>query len=89
MKIEDYEKYHQQGGTYVIPIEVFNELFGELENWKEENQKYKEAIDKAINDIDLVIELIKQQPTEDDSWILGRLNAFKIILKEVEINERC
>lgn len=50
----------------------------------EENKKYKEVIDKALNNIDLVIELIKQQPTEDDSWILGRLNAFKIILKEVE-----
>lgn len=47
-------------------------------------KKYKEVIDKTINDIDLVIELIKQQPTEDDSWILSRLNAFKIILKEVE-----
>ena len=42
MKIEDYEKYHQQGGTYVIPIEVFNELFGELENWKEENKRLKD-----------------------------------------------
>ena len=50
----------------------------------EENQKLKEVIDIAINDIDLVIELIKQQPTEDDSWILDRLNSFKIILKEVE-----
>ena len=48
---------------------------------EQENKKYKEVIDIAINDIDLVIELIKQQPTEDDSWILGRLNAFKIILK--------
>lgn len=54
------------------------------EHNKQENQKYKEVIDKALNDIDLVIELIKQQPSEDDSWILGRLNAFKIILKEVE-----
>lgn len=46
-------------------------------------KKQKEVIDRTINDIDLVIELIKQQPTEDDSWILSRLNAFKIILKEV------
>lgn len=51
---------------------------------QQENKKYKEVIDKVINDIDLVIELIKQQPTEDDNWILGRLNAFKIILKEEE-----
>lgn len=48
-----------------------------------ENKQLKDKINKAINDIDLVIELITQQPTEDDSWILSRLNAFKIILKEV------
>lgn len=61
-----------------------SQVFEERDKLRQENQKYKEVIDKAINDIDLVIELIKQQPTEDDSWILSRLNAFKIILKEVE-----
>lgn len=59
-------------------------LLDYIKQLEQEYQKYKEVIDKAINDIDLVIELIKQQPTEDDNWILGRLNAFKIILKEVE-----
>ena len=54
-----------------------------IEHLEQQCKKQKEVIDKAINDIDLVIELIKQQPTEDDSWILSRLNAFKIILKEV------
>lgn len=39
-------------------------------------------IDKANDAIDIVIELIKQQPTKDDSWILERLNGFKYILKE-------
>lgn len=56
-------------------------MLGRLE---QENKKYKEVINKAINNIDLVIELIKQQPTEDDRWILDRLNANKSILKEVE-----
>jgi hypothetical protein len=62
-----------------------------IEQLQQENKTLKEnaenndkVIDKTINDIDLVIELIKQQPTEDDSWILDRLNAFKIILKEVK-----
>ena len=55
-----------------------------VEQLEQQCKKQKKAIDKAINDIDLVIELIKQQPTEDDSWILDRLNTFKIILKEVE-----
>lgn len=62
-------------------IDTFKKVpdYGEL---LKQVRKQKEVIDKAINDIDLVIELIKQQPTEDDSWILSRLNAFKIILKE-------
>lgn len=41
-----------------------------------------EAIDVAINDINLVIELIKQQPTENDTWILERLSGFKYILNK-------
>lgn len=61
-------------------IDTINEY---TTNLQQENKKQKEVIDRTINDIDLVIELIKQQPTEDDSWILSRLNGFKIILKEV------
>ena len=53
----------------------------------EENKQQKEVIDKTINAIDLVIELIKQQPTEDDRWILDRLNGFKIILEDKEVSE--
>ena len=50
--------------------------------WKLEEQleDYKSRNEKAIEDIDLVIELIKQQPTEDDSWILNKLNGFKYLL---------
>ena len=77
--------------VYVGDKNALNELIGYydglkqgIEELQQENQKYKEVIDKAINDIDLVIELIKQQPTEDDSWILDRLNAFNIILKGVD-----
>lgn len=88
MKIEDYSKYYVQGSDhYLIPKDVFIELFDEMENWKEESQRQKEVIDKTINAIDLVIELIKQQPTEDDRWILDRLNGFKIILEDKEVSE--
>lgn len=54
---------------------------------QEESQKQKEVIDRTINAIDLVIELIKQQPTKDDRWILNRLNGFKIILENKEIHK--
>ena len=35
MSRSDYEQYHKNGGTYIIPVEVFNELFDELDEIKE------------------------------------------------------
>ena len=53
MKIEDYNEYYIQGSDhYLIPKEEFIELFSEMENWKEESQKKKEVIDKAIEILD-------------------------------------
>ena len=50
MKREDYFKYRIQGGDiYVLPVDVFDELFNELVNLQQESKKYKEVIDKAIN----------------------------------------
>lgn len=47
MKIEDYNKYYIRGSDhYLIPKDVFKELFNEMVNWKEESQKQKEVIDK-------------------------------------------
>ena len=59
----------------------------QFEQLQQENRKQKEIIDETINAIDLVIELIKQQPTKDDRWILDRLNGFKIILEYKEVSE--
>ena len=88
MKIEDYNEYYIQGSDhYLIPKDIFTELFNEMVNWKEESNKQKEVIDETINAIDLVIDLIKQQPTKDDRWILDRLNGFKIILEYKEGSE--
>lgn len=71
---------------YCEELENLNSYIKQLQ---QENQQLKdqlkqreEVIDEAIDDINLVIELIKQQPTNDDSWILGRLNSFKIILQK-------
>ena len=47
MKIEDYNKYYIQGSdNYLIPKDVFKELFNEMINWKEESQRQKEVIDR-------------------------------------------
>lgn len=49
MNKEDYSKYYIQGSDhYLIPKDVFIELFNEMINWREESNKQKEVIDKAI-----------------------------------------
>lgn len=48
MNKEDYFKYYIQGSDhYLIPKDVFDELFNEMNNWKQDTQKQKEIIDKA------------------------------------------
>ena len=47
MTKEDYFKYYIQGSDhYLIPKDVFDELFDEMENWREDTNKYKEVIDR-------------------------------------------
>lgn len=53
MTKEDYFKYHIQGSEhYLIPKDIFDELFDEMESWKQDTNKYKEVIDKAIEYIE-------------------------------------
>lgn len=60
MKIEDYNEYYIQGSDhYLIPKDVFKELFNEMINWKEESQRQKEVIDNAI-------EYVENRIVEDD-----------------------
>ena len=47
MNKEDYFKYYIQGSEhYLIPKDIFDELFNEMVNWKEESQRQKEVIDR-------------------------------------------
>lgn len=42
MNKEDYFKYYIQGSDhYLLPKDIFNELFQEMINWKEETQQLK------------------------------------------------
>ena len=42
MTKEDYSKYYiQNSDHYLLPKDVFDELFNEMSNWKEENQELK------------------------------------------------
>ena len=80
--------YYVNGGRCSGKVnKTINELVDYINNLQQENRKQKKIIDETINAIDLVIELIKQQPTKDDRWILDRLNGFKIILEYKEVSE--
>ena len=51
MNIEDYNKYYIQGSDhYLIPKDVFKELFNEMINWKQQCKKQKEVIDRIFNE---------------------------------------
>ena len=79
MKIEDYNEYYIQGSDhYLIPKDVFKELFNEMINWKEESQKQKDAINKALK----YIEKMFNTEFYNDDYYLGRLNQ---ILQEKEV----
>lgn len=61
MTKEDYFKYYIQGSDhYLIPKDVFIELFNEMENWREEAKELKkqlEELDKKLfftkNELDI------------------------------------
>ena len=48
MKMEDYSKYYIQGSDhYLIPKYVFEELFDEMSNWRDESKQLKEVIEEV------------------------------------------
>lgn len=55
-----------------------------IEHLEQQCKKQKEVIDKAINDLNIIIEIVREQPLGSDCWIIDRLEANKSILKEVE-----
>lgn len=83
MNKEDYFKYYiQDSDHYLIPKDIFDELFNEMSNWKEESQKQKEVIDKAINNSQYWIDYYTR--LNSDERIALRLQENIDILKEVE-----
>lgn len=83
MNKEDYFKYYIQGSDhYFVPKDVFNELFDEMSNWKQDTNKYKEVIDKAIEYIKGAYEMALY--TKSISLEEENIEELLDILKEVE-----
>ena len=84
MTREDYSKYYIQGSDhYLIPKNIFDELFTEMGNWKKESQKQKEVINKVIE----LLGNYKHYSTPDEKQNSDNedlVNKAFDILKEVE-----
>ena len=87
MKMEDYNEYYIQGSDhYLIPKDVFMELFNEMINWKEDTNKYKEVIDKATNELFILKDMIYKPETREENFeiqrkissIIKRLNGKEV-----------
>ena len=73
MKIEDYNEYYiQNSNHYLIPKDVFMELFNEMINWREESKKQKEVIDKATNELFILKDMIYKPETREENFEIQR-----------------
>ena len=84
MNKEDYNKYYIQGSDhYLIPKDVFDELFDEMVNWRKESQKQKEIIDKIVNLIKQYGKYDGKKCTRGFQMWSADFNKILDILKEV------
>ena len=60
---------------------IEEELCAKIEEKDMEIERLNNIIKHTDSWIDRTIEIIKQQPSEDDTWILERLNGIKQCLK--------
>ena len=52
MKLEDYFKYYIQGSDhYLIPKDIFEELFDEMSNWRNESKQLKAKLEMYENGV--------------------------------------
>ena len=73
MNKEDYNKYYIQGSDhYLIPKDVFMELFNEMESWREENKilrKNAENNDKVVDKVNWETMLLKKENSQlKENW---------------------
>ena len=53
MNLEDYFKYYIQGSDhYLIPKDIFIELFDEMENWREESEELKKQVEEYQQELE-------------------------------------
>ena len=93
MNKEDYNKYYIQGSDhYLIPKDVFKELFNEMVNWKEEakelNQKYLNAVadyETTMAEKEQLNSLVNSCQ-EEIRRLKRQLTTYKILHRDCEVD---
>ena len=81
MNKEDYFKYYIQGSDhYLIPKYVFNELFNEMENWKEEAKELKEQLEVGEEQYNNLV--------EEKEELQEQLSIKTLQLEEIKLSKR-
>ena len=69
MNKEDYFKYYIQGSDhYLIPKDIFDELFNEMSNWREEAKELKKQLEDTNEELELVRCDLHNRTSERDSY---------------------
>lgn len=69
-----------------LKLSIMNDLNAKVEIIEElelieEIDRLNNIINRIYNFVDRTIEIVKQQPTGDDEWILERLNGIKYLIE--------
>ena len=92
MNKEDYFKYYIQGSEhYLIPKGVFDELFEEMENWREEAKELKKQIEEWKHHLKCSKEMLDIQGQKGNydynEYMLGLYNGMEYIIALFETRE--
>ena len=85
VEYDEKEEYYLNRFLNIIATQYNGGLARDFEKYWIAKDKEIERLNNIIKHtdswIDRTIEIIKQQPSEDDTWILERLNGIKQCLK--------
>ena len=82
MNKEDYFKYYIQGSDhYLIPKDVFIELFEEMENWREEAKELNQKYLNAVADYETTMAEKKEMENQQKEFIEYLENEIKRLEK--------
>lgn len=79
----NFDNFQAQGFNNKIycPLCYYKELYKTTEL---ERERLNNIVNLIKNNIDITIQIIKEQPTGNDEWILERLNGIKNIGEELK-----